>query len=42
LQWLHTLLTRALPVPGWCFLNIFVLRKDGTSPEGTGAAAALR
>ena len=22
LAWLHTLLTRVLPVPGWCFLNI--------------------
>jgi SAM-dependent methyltransferase len=27
LQWLHTALTRALPVPGWCFLNLFWLRK---------------
>ena len=27
LQWLHTLLTRALPVPGWCFLNAFWLKK---------------
>ena len=24
---LHRLLTRALPVPGWCFLNLLVLRK---------------
>jgi ubiquinone/menaquinone biosynthesis C-methylase UbiE len=23
----HRLLTRALPVPGWCFLNLLVLRK---------------
>lgn len=22
LQWLHRTLTRALPVPGWCFLNV--------------------
>jgi hypothetical protein len=22
LQWLHTLLTRLLPIPGWCFLNL--------------------
>ena len=22
LAWLHRLLTRALPVPGWCFLNV--------------------
>jgi predicted SAM-dependent methyltransferase len=22
LRWLHTLLTRTLPVPGWCFLNV--------------------
>ena len=27
LQWLHTLLTRALPVPGWCFLNVIWLKK---------------
>jgi hypothetical protein len=25
-QWLHQLLTRMLPVPGWCFLNILRLR----------------
>jgi SAM-dependent methyltransferase len=24
---LHALLTRLLPVPGWCFLNLLVLRK---------------
>lgn len=24
---LHRLLTRALPIPGWCFLNLLVLRK---------------
>lgn len=24
---LHTLLTRVLPVPGWCFLNLLTLRK---------------
>ena len=23
----HTLLTRLLPVPGWCFLNLFTFRK---------------
>jgi len=23
----HRLLTRVLPVPGWCFLNLLVLRK---------------
>jgi SAM-dependent methyltransferase len=28
LGWLHRLLTRLLPVPGWSFLNLFVLRKD--------------
>jgi ubiquinone/menaquinone biosynthesis C-methylase UbiE len=22
LRWLHTLLTRTLPIPGWCFLNV--------------------
>ena len=22
LRWLHTVLTRTLPVPGWCFLNV--------------------
>ena len=22
LRWLHTLLTRLLPIPGWCFLNV--------------------
>jgi predicted SAM-dependent methyltransferase len=27
LQWLHTALTRALPVPGWGFLNLIRLRK---------------
>ena len=24
---LHSLLTRLLPVPGWCFLNVFTFRK---------------
>jgi len=24
---LHRLLTRVLPVPGWCFLNLLTLRK---------------
>lgn len=27
LQWLHTALTRVLPVPGWGFLNLIWLRK---------------
>jgi hypothetical protein len=27
LQWLHTALTRALPIPGWGFLNVIWLRK---------------
>ena len=27
LQFLHRSLTRLLPVPGWCFLNLLVLRK---------------
>lgn len=27
LQWLHDALTRALPVPGWCFLNLLWFRK---------------
>jgi len=27
LAWLHTLLTRVLPVPGWCFLNLIRLRR---------------
>lgn len=30
LEWLHRLLTRLLPVPGWCFLNLILLRRrDG-------------
>ena len=29
LEWLHTALTRLLPVPGWCFLNVIRLRKLG-------------
>jgi len=32
LGWLHDGLTRVLPVPGWCFLNLFRLRKRG--PQG--------
>jgi SAM-dependent methyltransferase len=32
LEWLHRWLTRLLPVPGWCFLNILVLQKPG-SPD---------
>ena len=31
LQWLHTGLTRALPVPGWCFLNLIWLKKPAAS-----------
>ena len=27
LGWLHRSLTRVLPVPGWCFLNVFRLRR---------------
>ena len=27
LAWLHRLLTRVLPVPGWCFLNIVRFRR---------------
>ncbi len=26
---LHDWLTRVLPIPGWCFLNVFRLRKSG-------------
>jgi ubiquinone/menaquinone biosynthesis C-methylase UbiE len=29
LEWLHTALTRVLPVPGWGFLNLIWLRKPG-------------
>lgn len=29
LQWLHTALTRLIPVPGWGFLNLIWLRKPG-------------
>jgi SAM-dependent methyltransferase len=29
LAWLHRLLTRVLPVPGWCFLSVFRLGKPG-------------
>lgn len=28
---LHRLLTRLLPIPGWCFLNVFVLKKTASS-----------
>jgi len=31
LQWLHTALTRLIPVPGWAFLNLIWLRKPGRS-----------
>jgi SAM-dependent methyltransferase len=27
LAWLHRLLTRLLPVPGWCFLSVILFRK---------------
>ena len=27
LQWLHRGLTRLLPIPGWCFLNLLTFRK---------------
>jgi len=27
LSWLHTTLTRLLPVPGWCFLNVLRFRR---------------
>ena len=27
LRWLHTMLTRLLPVPGWCFLNVLRFRR---------------
>jgi hypothetical protein len=27
LAWLHDALTRVLPVPGWCFLNLIWLQK---------------
>lgn len=27
LTWLHKALTALLPVPGWCFLNLFVLKR---------------
>jgi ubiquinone/menaquinone biosynthesis C-methylase UbiE len=28
LRWLHTLLTSALPIPGWCFLNVLRFARD--------------
>jgi hypothetical protein len=28
LRWLHRALTALLPFPGWCFLNLFTLRRD--------------
>ena len=28
LRWLHTTLTSLLPVPGWCFLNVFRFARD--------------
>ncbi len=34
LQWLHTALTRTLPLPGWCFLNLIWLKKPGASDTG--------
>ncbi|MGE3840005.1 MAG: methyltransferase domain-containing protein [Vicinamibacterales bacterium] len=38
LGWLHRALTRLLPVAGWCFLNLFVLRKRG-QPAGVPPSA---
>jgi len=32
LGWLHRTLTASLPIPGWGFLNLVVLRKDLPSP----------
>jgi len=32
LAWLHDAMTRAVPVPGWCFLSVFRLRKRQTRP----------
>jgi SAM-dependent methyltransferase len=29
LGWLHRAMTKVVPVPGWCFLNLFQLRKKG-------------
>jgi hypothetical protein len=29
LAWLHRLLTRVIPVPGWCFLTVLRLRRPG-------------
>lgn len=31
LRWLHRWLTRLVPVPGWCLLNLVRLRKTGRS-----------
>ena len=28
LAWLHRVLTRVLPVPGWCFLNLVLATTD--------------
>lgn len=38
LNWLHRALTQLVPVAGWCFLNLFVLRKRGRSTDASGAA----
>jgi SAM-dependent methyltransferase len=35
LSWLHRLLTRLLPIPGWCFLNVFELRRRARLAIGT-------
>ena len=37
LSWLHRLLTRVLPFPGWCFLNLFVLRKRPPSERSAAS-----
>lgn len=34
---LHRWLTRLLPVPGWCFLNVLVFRRPASARGGGGA-----
>jgi ubiquinone/menaquinone biosynthesis C-methylase UbiE len=36
LQWLHTLLSRSLPIPGWCFLNLVRVRKPHSALSSRG------
>lgn len=36
LRGLHALLTRLLPVPGWCFLNLLLLQKDDAADVARG------